>query len=255
MRILAVGDVCGPGGLDVLERKLRGLRRLEELDFVVVNGENASGRGLTPKQTQAMLDAGADAITLGNHSFDQRSICDFLDDGAPIIRPLNLAPQLPGQGVYTVDWNGVDICIVNLLGRLNMDFRAADPFEAADQLLKRQKADIVLVDFHAEATSEKKALGYFLDGRVSAVYGTHTHVQTADEHILPQGTGYVTDVGMTGAMESVIGVKYEQSVAYFRGGLGPRFEPSEADCALQGAIFDIDEKTGLCRGVRRITVR
>ena len=112
-----------------------------------------------------------------------------------------------------------------------------------------------LVDFHAEATSEKKALGYFLDGRVSAVYGTHTHVQTADEHILPQGTGYVTDVGMTGAMESVIGVKYEQSVAYFRGGLGPRFEPSEADCALQGAIFDIDEKTGLCRGVRRITVR
>ena len=111
------------------------------------------------------------------------------------------------------------------------------------------------MDFHAEATSEKKALGYFLDGRVSAVYGTHTHVQTADEHILPQGTGYVTDVGMTGAMESVIGVKYEQSVAYFRGELGPRFEPSEADCALQGAIFDIDEKTGLCRGVRRITVR
>lgn len=148
MRILAVGDVCGPGGLDVLERKLRGLRRLEELDFVVVNGENASGRGLTPKQAQAMLDAGADAITLGNHSFDQRSICDFLDDGAPIIRPLNLAPQLPGQGVYTVDWNGMDICIVNLLGRLNMDFRAADPFEAADQLLKRQKADIVLSLIH-----------------------------------------------------------------------------------------------------------
>ena len=161
MRILAVGDVCGPGGLEILERKLRGIKRLEEIDFVVVNGENASGRGLTPKQAQAMLDAGADAITLGNHSFDQRSICDFLDDGAPIVRPLNLAPQLPGQGVYRTDWNGVEICLVNLLGRLNLDFRAADPFEAADRLLKEQKAAITLVDFHAEATSEKRPWAIF----------------------------------------------------------------------------------------------
>ena len=121
----------------------------------------------------------------------------------------------------------------------------------ADRLVKQEKADIFLVDFHAEATSEKKALGYFLDGRVSAVWGTHTHVQTADERILPQGTGFLTDLGMTGAQESVIGVKYQQSVSYFRGELGPRFESSDLDCALQGAIFDIDEKTGRCRSVQR----
>ena len=255
MRILAVGDVCGSGGLELLERKLRGLQRLEQVDFTIVNGENAAMRGLTPKQARAILDAGADVITLGNHSFDQRSICDFLDDGVPVIRPLNLPPQLPGQGVYRVDWNGVDIAVVNLLGRLNMEFRVSDPFEAADRLLKRRKADITIVDFHAEATSEKKALGYFLDGRVSAVYGTHTHVQTADERILPKGTGYLTDLGMTGAQESVIGVRYEQSVAYFRGELASRFEASQLDCALQGAIFEIDDKTGLCRQVQRITLR
>ena len=255
MRIFAVGDVCGSGGLAVLEQKLRPFLRHEQVDLAVVNGENASMRGLTPKQAQGIFDAGADVITLGNHTFAQRSICHYLDDGAPILRPLNMAPQLPGVGFCHLEWQGVDVCFVNLLGRLNMDFHTADPFAAMDRLLKRERADVMVVDFHAEATSEKKALGYFLDGRVSAVYGTHTHVQTADEHVLPQGTGYITDIGMTGAMESVIGVKYEQSVSYFRGDLGPRFESSELDCAVQGALFDIDEITGRCQRVQRATIR
>lgn len=255
MRIAAIGDVCGQPGLLTLEKTLRLLRRQEGVHFIVVNGENASMRGITPKQARWIFDAGADVITLGNHAYAQRSICDYLDDGDPIIRPHNLAPQLAGTGFCHVDHNGVDICVINLLGRLNMDFRTSDPFETADRLLKQEKADIFLVDFHAEATSEKKALGYFLDGRVSAVWGTHTHVQTADERILPQGTGFLTDVGMTGAQESVIGVKYQQSVSYFRGELGPRFESSDLDCALLGAIFDIDEKTGLCQKVQRVNIR
>lgn len=255
MRIAAIGDVCGQPGLLTLEKTLRLLRRQEGVHFIVVNGENASMRGITPKQARWIFDAGADVITLGNHAYAQRSICDYLDDGDPIIRPHNLAPQLAGTGFCHVDHNGVDICVINLLGRLNMDFRTSDPFETADRLLKQEKADIFLVDFHAEATSEKKALGYFLDGRVSAVWGTHTHVQTADERILPQGTGFLTDVGMTGAQESVIGVKYQQSVSYFRGELGPRFESSDLDCALLGAIFDIDEKTGRCQKVQRVNIR
>lgn len=255
MRIAAIGDVCGQPGLLTLEKTLRLLRRQEGVHFIVVNGENASMRGITPKQARWIFDAGADVITLGNHAYAQRSICDYLDDGDSIIRPHNLAPQLAGTGFCHVDHNGVDICVINLLGRLNMDFRTSDPFETADRLLKQEKADIFLVDFHAEATSEKKALGYFLDGRVSAVWGTHTHVQTADERILPQGTGFLTDVGMTGAQESVIGVKYQQSVSYFRGELGPRFESSDLDCALLGAIFDIDEKTGRCQKVQRVNIR
>ncbi len=255
MRIAAIGDVCGQPGLLTLEKTLRLLRRQEGVHFIVVNGENASMRGITPKQARWIFDAGADVITLGNHAYAQRSICDYLDDGDPIIRPHNLAPQLAGTGFCHVDHNGVDICVINLLGRLNMDFRTSDPFETADRLLKQEKADIFLVDFHAEATSEKKALGYFLDGRVSAVWGTHTHVQTADERILPQGTGFLTDAGMTGAQESVIGVKYQQSVSYFRGELGPRFESSDLDCALLGAIFDIDEKTGRCQKVQRVNIR
>ena len=254
-RILAVGDVCGAPGLQVLERRLHGLQKLEQIDLTIVNGENANMRGLTPQQAQRIFDCGADVITLGNHSFAQRSICDYLDDNSRILRPLNMAPQLPGGGVCRLDWNGVPVCVVNLMGRLNMDFHSSDPFAAMDALLKKEEAQVVLVDFHAEATSEKKALGYFLDGRASEVYGTHTHVQTADEHVLPQGTGYITDVGMTGALESVIGVRYEQSVSYFRGDLGPRFASSELDLAVQGAIFDIEEKTGRCTGVQRVTVR
>lgn len=255
MQILAVGDVCGEGGMSVLGRLLRKFIRENGIDLCVVNGENASMRGLTPDQAERIFESGADVITLGNHSFAKRQICDYLDEQENIIRPANAPPQMPGHGVCHLEVCGLDVCVVNLMGRLNMgDFQYADPFPMADKILKNEQADIFVFDFHAEATSEKKAFGYHLDGRASAVWGTHTHVATADETVLPQGCGYITDVGMTGAANSVIGVKFEQSVAFFRGELGPRFENSELDCAVNGAIFNIDEKTKKCIRVTRICI-
>lgn len=256
MRILAVGDVCGEGGLEVLSRTLRKFIQKESIDLTVVNGENASMRGITPQQAEQIFDSGADVITLGNHSFAKRQICDYLDENVNIIRPKNAPTHLPGQGICHVEINGQNVCITNLMGRLNMgDFQYSDPFLEADKLLKGEQADIFVFDFHAEATSEKKAFGYHVDGRASAVWGTHTHVQTADETILPNGCGYITDIGMTGALNSVIGVKHEQSVAFFRGELGPRFESSELDCAMQGIIFEINETTKKCVDIARVCIK
>lgn len=252
MRILAVGDVCGAPGLQVLERRLHGLQKLEQIDLTIVNGENANMRGLTPQQAQRIFDCGADVITLGNHSFAQRSICDYLDDNSRILRPLNMAPQLPGGGVCRLDWNGVPVCVVNLMGRLNMDFHSSDPFAAMDALLKKEEAQVVLVDFHAEATSEKIAMGYYLDGRVSAVWGTHTHVQTSDARVLPNGTGYITDLGMTGPFESVIGIKPEQSIGKFLGDVPRRYEMAPGRAKLEGALFTLDEATGRCLEVQAV---
>ncbi len=259
LNVLAVGDVCGEGGQDILARRLKELREAEDIHFTVVNGENASVVGITPRQARGLYDAGADVITLGNHTWNRIQIADFLEKDRYILRPANYAGRVPGRGFGIYDGpRGLKIGVINLMGRLELNANLDSPFKQVNQILRRediQQCDVVLVDFHAEATSEKKALGYFLDGRASAVYGTHTHVQTADEHVLPQGTGYITDVGMTGALESVIGVRYEQSVSYFRGDLGPRFASSELDLAVQGAIFDIEEKTGRCTGVQRVTVR
>ena len=219
LRVLAVGDVVGEGGLQCLEQHLRSLKKLYRIDFCVVNGENASGTGLTPKQADRMLDAGADILTLGNHSFDRREICAYLDDCPYILRPANLLPSLPGRGFGTFETKIGPVGIVNLLGRCSLDFRPDNPFRVIDKVLKELDGLPVLLDFHAEATSEKLAMAYYLDGKISAQWGTHTHVQTADEQILPKGTGYLTDLGMTGPVHSVIGVKPEQSIANFRGNL------------------------------------
>ena len=237
--VLAVGDVVGEAGLAHLERHLRPLQKLKNISFTVVNGENISGVGLTCKQAWRVYDAGADAVTLGNHTFGKMEIGRMLDETPWLLRPANLSGRMP----------------VNLIGRCTLQWNAENPFTMADRLLKQGTADFTLVDFHAEATSEKLALGYYLDGRVSALWGTHTHVPTADERVYPKGTGYITDLGMTGPIESVLGVEPAQSVESFLGGLPGRYRNPEGPCKLQGAIFTLDSATGLCTAVERVDIR
>ena len=253
-RLLAVGDVVGSSGIACLERHLRGLKKLYGADFCVVNGENANGVGLTPAQAEAMLEAGADVLTLGNHTFNRREIVPFLEDSREILRPANLLPSLPGRGWGLFETKIGPIAVVNLIGRCAMDFGPDNPFLTADKLL-REAGDVpVFVDFHAEATSEKLAMGYYLDGRACAVWGTHTHVPTADEQILPKGTGYQTDLGMVGPVHSVIGIRPEQSIAKFRGELASRYEVAPGRCKLCAALFTVDSASRRCTNVERVTI-
>ena len=197
MRLLAIGDVCGEPGMEGLHRHLRALAALHRADIVICNGENADVLGIRPAQAEQIWDMGVDVITLGNHTWKRREIAGLLDDSARIIRPANFAPQLPGTGVAMLTTPaGYTLCVLNLIGRYNCEWSADNPFTTADRLLERNKADMYVVDFHAEASSEKKAMGYYLDGRVSAIFGTHTHTQTADERVLPKGTGYISDLGI-----------------------------------------------------------
>lgn len=254
LRVLAVGDVTGTNGLQYLQKKLRGVKREHQIDFCIVNGENASVVGITPRQAEMIWDAGADVITLGNHTWNRREITVCLDDRREILRPANLLPSLPGRGWGVYETKIGQVCVMNLLGRCGMDFGPDNPFHAADKILKEVGKMPVLVDFHAEATSEKLAMAYYLDGRVSAVWGTHTHVQTADEQVLPHGTGYLSDLGMTGPVHSVLGVRPEQSIALFRGELTSRFESADGPCKLCGAVFTIDGASGRCTRAERVMV-
>lgn len=253
--ILAVGDVVGEAGLAHLERHLRPLQKQKNITFTVVNGENCAGVGLTCKQAWRIYDAGADAVTLGNHTFGKMEISHLLDEADWLLRPANLSGRMPGHGCEIFDLNGLRVRVINLIGRCSLQWNAENPFTLADRLLDRDYADFTLVDFHAEATSEKLAMGYHLDGRVSALWGTHTHVPTADEQIYPKGTGYITDLGMTGPIRSVLGVEPEQSVETFLGGLPGRYRNPDSPCKLQGAIFTLDAATGLCVSVERVDIR
>ena len=253
-RILAVGDVVGAPGLHFLRKHLSRLKKQHRIDFCVVNGENANMVGITPAQAEDILDAGADVITLGNHTWNRREICSYLDDTDRILRPANFAPQLPGTGVGVYDTDCGQIAVVNLVGRCAMDFGPDNPFTKIDAILKKLQGMPVLLDFHAEATSEKLAMGFWLDGKASAVWGTHTHVPTADLRILPKGTGYITDLGMTGPMQSALGIRPEQSIAMFRGELTSRFEAAPGPCWLCGAVFTIDPDTNRCTGVEQIQI-
>lgn len=254
MRILAVGDVVADPGLDRIRRSLPAVKREHNIDFCIINGENsAGGKGITRAAYDSLLSYGADVITTGNHVWNNYQIYDMFDDGLSIIRPANYPPSAAGDGYIEVDMGKHKVCVINLLGRASMD--AVDcPFRTADSIIKNTDADIILVDFHAEATSEKAALGYYLDGRVSAVFGTHTHVLTADERILPKGTGFITDIGMTGVIDSVIGMKTEASVARFVNKIPNKYEPASGETMLCGCIFDIDDN-GRCLSVERIVVK
>ena len=251
LNILAVGDVVGEGGQDILSRRLMELREATGAHFTVVNGENASGVGITPAQARRILEAGADVITLGNHTWNRIQIGEFLDREERILRPSNYAGRVPGRGMGIYPCQGLQIAVLNLMGRVELNPNLDSPFKEANRLLRSGGYDLALVDFHAEATSEKGALGWYLDGRVQAVWGTHTHVPTADCQILPRGTGFVTDLGMTGPSRSVLGIKPENSINLFLGGLPRRYEESEGPCKLNACLFVIDTERKRCVGVRR----
>ncbi len=254
MKILAIGDIFGRVGRSAVFEELEGLR--ENVDFIIANAENAAhGRGLSKPVYEELKSCGIDAFTTGNHVWgcpDIESVMRYNDD---IVRPANFEGCVPGVGSMVVTAkNGVRVGIINLIGRTYMQSVASSPFFAAEAEIEKLsgKADVIFVDFHAEATSEKIALGYFLDGKVSAVFGTHTHVQTADNKVLPKGTGYISDLGMTGPLYSVLGVETNTIVKRFLTGLPQKFTVANGRGQFCGAIFDVDEKTGKTQSVERI---
>jgi len=253
VKVLFIGDVVGSTGRAVVEGLLPGLIESEAVDFAVVNGENASGGvGITPKVAMALFDAGADAITLGNHAFRHRDVYELLDRDERIVRPANYPKAAPGRGHTVVEKDGMRLGVVNLSGMLFLE-AARSPFPEADAILGelRGRTDHMLVDMHAEATSEKVAMGWHLDGRVMACVGTHTHVATADARVLPGGTAYVTDVGMTGARGGVIGVRREQALRRFLTQVPARFEPSDVDPWLNAVLIEADD-SGTATGIRQL---
>lgn len=257
MRVLCIGDVIGSVGCEFLRKTLPQFKRQKGIDFVICNGENsADGNGILPTSASHLYTSGVDVITLGNHAFQRKEIFSFLDEDETIIRPYNFpSPSTPGRGYCTVDLGRTSVTVINLMGQEYIDARVDNPFYAVDKILKEVDSKIIFVDIHAEATSEKKAMGFYLDGRVSAVFGTHTHVQTADECILENGTGYITDLGMTGPIDSVIGVKKDIIINRFKTKLPERFEYANGACMMDCVIFDIDDKSGKAISVERYNLR
>ena len=254
MRILMIGDIVGRPGRRVVTALVPELRRQEQIDLVIANGENsAGGRGITPETADELLASGVDVLTSGNHIFRQKDIIPYLEMDVPVLRPLNYPPGVPGRGHMVVrSANGMQVLVVNLCGRVNlMDLDS--PFQRIDRLFRdfATVPPVVVVDFHAETTSEKQAMGWFLDGRVSAVVGTHTHVPTADARILKHGTAYVTDVGMVGPYNSILGDKIEPIVSHFLTQMPARFEVGDGPVAFDPVLIDIDD-TGRARSIRRI---
>jgi 2',3'-cyclic-nucleotide 2'-phosphodiesterase len=263
VRILFIGDIFGRPGRNIVHERLAGLVEQHRIDLILANGENAAaGFGITPALAEEMFEMGIEVLTSGNHIWDKREIVDYFQsaDGNPYsparrtLRPANYPPDMPGWGFYEGRTRaGASYAVMNLQGRI---FMAAnnDPFRTADDLLQQIKANVIVVDMHAEATSEKIALGWYLDGRVTAVLGTHTHVPTADERVLPKGTAYITDLGMTGPYDSVIGVKKELVITRFLNNMPVRFEPATGDVRLCAVVIDCDENTGKARSIERLMV-
>jgi len=257
MRILFIGDIVGAIGRDALNDNLSRLKEKYRPHLMIVNGENsASGRGITKKIYDQYLSMGVHAVTMGNHVWDNQDIFSFIDEAKYLVRPANLPSAVPGQGVCYIKWNQLEIAVINLLGRTFMN-PSEDPFAVADELVAEvsKRTSLIFVDFHAEATSEKQALGWFLDGRVSAVVGTHTHVQTADNRILPKGTAYISDVGMTGAYDGVLGMDKENVLKRFLTQMPGRFEvPKAGRSLLSGVLIELNQTTGLAKSIDRILI-
>lgn len=257
LKILALGDVVGPGAVEVLRRSLWNIRRELGVSFVVVNGENsAESNGIDIKSAKTIIISGADVVTTGNHVFKRREIREFLDDVANIVRPANYPPEVNGRGYIIIKTADARFLVMNMLGNVYMEAMAC-PFRTVDAILKKEKGnyDIAVLDFHAESTSEKIALSHYLDGRVSVMFGTHTHVQTADERVMPKGTGYITDLGMCGADNSVLGINKEKIIEKFVTHFPVKFDIETKDITLHGCLFTVDTETGLCTGTERFVFK
>ncbi|MDO5557166.1 MAG: TIGR00282 family metallophosphoesterase [Clostridia bacterium] len=240
MKILAVGDLVGESGVEKLKRVLPSLRQKEAIDFVIVNGENsANGFGITRKIFDDLQRLKVDVITMGNHTWGKKDIFDFIDNDK-IIRPANYSKNLPGKGYGIYECKGKKIAVINLIGRVEMGILSENPYFVVEDIINRirEKVDFIIVDFHAEATAEKVAMGYFLDGRVDAIFGTHTHVQTADEKIMEKGTAYITDIGMTGPKDSIIGMDKDVALKRFLYSIPERYKLASGECCFNGCIFE-----------------
>lgn len=246
MRFLAIGDLVSRGGLEMLNTHLANLQEAEHIDFTIVNAENCSdGMGLNSRDYNDLKKLNIDVLTMGNHTWAKKDIFSFIDnDDAPIIRPANYSEGVPGKGYIIKRNNGKNICIINLIGRTDMMVLSNNPFHCFDEIYEKLKSevDIFIVDFHAEATAEKIAFKNYVDGRAACVFGTHTHVQTADEQITAKGTGFITDLGMTGPKNSVIGMDVDASLKRFVTSLPERYKVASGECILNGIVFEINEE-------------
>ncbi len=255
MNILCIGDVVGESGRDFLRKHLPNLKKIENIDFTIVNGENSEKHnGISKPSAENIFTSGADVITTGNHAFHYRENYDFYNENDCIIRPYNLPKNNPGKGICIYNKGNFEIAVLNLMGTVYME-SLRSPFEAANEALSKIKQKIIIVDFHAEATAEKQALAFYLDGRVSAFFGTHTHVQTSDERILQNGTGFITDVGMVGVIDSVIGMKKENAIYKLKNKMPVKFEQAQGNCKLNAVIFTVDESSGKTTKVKRIQIK
>ena len=257
MRILAVGDIVGEAGVRKLKEVLPKMKKEENIDFVITNGENsAGGMGITEKNYREMLSLGVNAITMGNHTWGKKDIFKFIDE-PQILRPANYPKGVVGKGIGIYECKDKKIAVMNFIGRVDVNILSENPFIMAKEMVEeiKDKVDIIIIDFHAEATAEKIAMGRYLDGKITALFGTHTHVQTADEQILPEGTAYITDIGMTGPKDSVIGMDVHASIKRFETTLPEKYKIAEGDCIFNGVIFDIKDETNKVIEIKRIYMK
>ena len=257
MKILAIGDLIGTAGIKKFKKELKKIREKENIDFVIVNAENsAEGMGITQKNFNDILEENVDAITMGNHTWGKKDIFNFIDH-PKLLRPANYPKGVVGKGYNIYNCKDKKIAVINLIGRVDINVLSENPFLVAKDIVEKikDKVDMIFIDFHAEATAEKIAMGHYLDGKVTAVYGTHTHVQTADEDIFEKGTAFITDIGMTGPKESVIGMDIKASIKRFETTLPERYRIASGDCIFNGVIFNVDDSTNKVKDVKRINIR
>ena len=254
MRILAVGDIIGESGVRKLKEILPKIKKEEKIDFVITNGENsAGGMGITERNFKDILEAGTNVITMGNHTWGKKDIFKLIDE-PQLLRPANYPKGVVGKGVGIYECKDKKIAVMNFIGRVDINILSENPFIIAKEMVDeiKNQVDIIIIDFHAEATAEKIAMGRYLDGKITVLFGTHTHVQTVDEQIFEGGTGYITDIGMTGPKNSVIGMDIKASIKRFETTLPEKYKLAEGDCIFNGVIFDIDDTTNKVIEIKRI---